>query len=110
MSGSNTNLSSVDFNDRVLSKSGMWLVYFTAEWCAPCRQLAPVLTALGKTYAGRLAIGEVQIDEHPELSSRFQIQSAPTLVLFREGVAVDRRMGASPKPVLAAWIDKALAG
>jgi thioredoxin 1 len=109
MSGLNTNLSSVDFNDRVLARPGVWLVDFTATWCPPCRQLAPVLTALGESYAGRVAIAEIDVDDESELSARFQVQSAPTLMLFRDGVVIERRVGASSRQALSAWIDKALA-
>jgi len=109
MSGSKTQLSTQDFSDRALSKPGVWLIDFTATWCPPCRQLAPVLAALSETYAGRVGFAEVDVDEQAELAARFQVQSAPTMVLFRDGAVVDRRIGASSRQVIGAWIDKALA-
>ncbi len=103
------SLTGADFNDRALSRSGTWLVEFTAKWCPPCRQLEPVLAMLGESYAGRIRIGAVDVDEQSELSARFQVQSAPTLFLFRDGRIVDRRVGATSKAILSSWIDAGLA-
>jgi thioredoxin len=68
-----------------------------APWCGPCRALTPVIEALAKEAAGRYVVGKLNVDESPNVASRFQIQGIPTLLIFRNGKEVDRLVGAQPK-------------
>jgi thioredoxin 2 len=77
------------------------IVDLWAEWCAPCRFVAPILEELSREYAGRLKVVKVNVDENPALAQRFQAFSIPTLVVIRSGRVVDRIVGALPKSQLA---------
>ena len=72
------------------------LVDFWAEWCMPCRMLAPVIEQLGEQYAGRLSVAKVNVDEQPELAERYRIQSIPTVMLVSKGKAVHTESGLRP--------------
>jgi thioredoxin 1 len=73
---------------------------FWAEWCGPCRMIAPILRELSKDYQDRLKIVKINVDEEPDLASRFGIQSIPTLLFFKGGQVVKQQIGAVPRPVL----------
>jgi thioredoxin 2 len=85
------------------------IVDLWAPWCGPCRIVSPVLENLARTYAGRLKLVKVNVDEAQGLARRFQAQSIPTLLLMRDGQVVDRQIGAAPESALRRWIDGALA-
>jgi thioredoxin 1 len=73
---------------------------FWAEWCGPCRMIAPVLKQLAKDYKDKLKIAKINVDEEPDLASRYGIQSIPTLLFFKGGQLVKQQIGAVPRPVL----------
>ena len=73
---------------------------FWAEWCGPCRMIAPVLEALAKDYKDRLKVAKINVDEEPDLASRYGIQSIPTLLFFKGGEMVRQQIGAVPRAVL----------
>jgi thioredoxin 1 len=85
------------------------IVDFWAEWCAPCRALAPVMARLAEEYAGRVTIAKLDVDANPEAAMRFRVQSIPALVYFRKGIVVDRSVGALPYSVLRAKVEQLLA-
>jgi thioredoxin 2 len=85
------------------------VVDFWAEWCGPCRMIAPVLQDLAARHAGRLKVVKVDVDANPGLAQRFQAQSIPLLVALREGREVDRIVGALPRPALEARLTPLLA-
>jgi thioredoxin 1 len=84
------------------------LVDFWAEWCGPCRMIAPVLEELAGEYKNRLTIGKVNVDESRQAATRFGIRSIPTLLLLRDGVRVDQIVGAHPKATIKAKVDQFL--
>lgn len=84
------------------------LVDFWAEWCGPCRAIAPILDELAAEYEGKIKIVKVNVDESPDLAGQFSVRSIPTLLLFKGGEVIDQSVGAQSKPALAARIDKAI--
>lgn len=92
--------------DRAVAGPTAVLVDLWAPWCGPCRVMAPVLAQLAAERAGRLKVVKVDVDEHPAISQRFQVQGIPTLLLFRDGRLVDRQVGAAPADALRRWLDQ----
>lgn len=103
------HLSEQDFVQRNLRKPGVWVVDFGAAWCPPCRVVAPILRDLAASSEGRVQVGEVDADEETDLAARFQVGSLPTMLLFRDGQLLDRRIGSASRSTLSKWIDSALA-
>jgi thioredoxin 1 len=91
----------MDFRRRVLESKIPVLVDFFAEWCPPCRTMAPVLEELAREYAGRVKVVKVNVEEEPRLAGEYGIMSLPTLMMFRGGEMVDMVVGAQPKGVVA---------
>lgn len=89
--GSIKHLTDGNFEQEV--KSGVVLVDFHANWCGPCRMLAPVLEQVAKEIEGKAAIGKVDIDSEQKTATRFQITSVPTMILFKEGEEIGRLIG-----------------
>jgi thioredoxin 1 len=104
------HLGSESWEREVVGAKGPVLVDFWAPWCAPCRMVGPVIEELAGTYAGRVTVGKVNVDENPELAERYGIQSIPTLLLFANGQPVARQIGAVPKDRLVQALDAHLAG
>ena len=82
------------------------LVDFWAQWCAPCRAVAPILDELAEKYQGRFAVAKVNVDETPEIAAQFGILNIPTLIFFKGGQEVDRVVGVQPKSQLETKIQK----
>jgi thioredoxin 1 len=100
-----TNLSDTSFDEEIKSSDEPVLVDFWAEWCGPCKMIAPTLEEIGKDYAGRLKIAKVNVDDSPELARRFEVMSIPTLILFKGGEPAHRMIGAKGKGQLVQEID-----
>lgn len=81
------------------------LVDFWAQWCGPCRMVAPILEELDKEMAGKVVIAKLNIEENPTTPSQFGIRSIPTLLLFKKGEVVATEMGVHPKEALKAWLE-----
>lgn len=85
------------------------LVDFWAEWCGPCKMIAPVVEELATEYEGKAVIGKVDVDSNPEVSAKFGIRSIPTLLVFKGGEIVDKQIGAVPKGVLSQKLEAQIA-
>ena len=83
------------------------LVDFWATWCGPCRMLSPVVEEVSQAHADTLAVGKVNVDECPELAQQFGVMSIPTLILFKDGEIVDKRIGYQPKDELEEMLKQA---
>ena len=94
-----------DWNVEVLQSDQLVLVDFWAEWCPPCRKLAPVIDALADEFAGRVKVVKLNVDENPAVAGRYSIYSIPTLLLFRGGQVIDQHVGFRPKEELKAVLD-----
>ncbi len=94
--------------DEVLQKNTLLLVDFWAQWCGPCVMLAPVIDALATSYVGRVAIGKVDVDTNAQLSTRYQIKSIPTLLLFHQQKLVETLQGNQPQSSIAQILDRYL--
>ena len=101
-------LTEATFDETLATTDELLLVDFWAPWCGPCRALSPVLEALERDEAGRLRVAKVNVDEEPALAGRYQIQSIPTILFVKAGRVVDKVIGAVPRAMLDAKIQKAL--
>jgi thioredoxin 1 len=89
-------------------QTGVVLVDFWAEWCGPCRRIAPIVEELAGQYDGRATVGKLNVDENPNVPGRFMIRGIPTLLLFKNGQLADTLVGLAPKEDIAKMIDKHL--
>jgi thioredoxin 1 len=100
-----TTMTDATFDETVASAGEAVLVDFWAEWCGPCKAIAPILDELAAENEGKLVIGKLNVDENPDTARRFDVMSIPTLILFKDGQAQKRLVGAKGKGQLLAEID-----
>jgi thioredoxin 1 len=94
--------------DEVLRNHSLVLVDFWAEWCAPCRMIAPILEELAQEYEGKLLVAKLDVDENPKTAMRYRVMSIPTVILFKNGQPVEVLVGAQPKRNFQAKLEKHL--
>jgi thioredoxin 1 len=102
------HVSDATFDKEVLQSGTPVLVDYWAEWCGPCKMIAPVLEDLAKDYAGRLTVAKLDVDANPQTTNQFGIRGIPTLILFKGGKAHAQKVGAMSKAQLAQFVDAAL--
>jgi thioredoxin 1 len=105
-----TTLTDANFNSEVLKSNVPVLVDFWAEWCYPCKMIAPVVKEISSEYAGKLKVGKLDTDRNQTTAVQYGISGIPTLLLFKNGQVVDRIVGALTKHALKAKIDYYLTG
>jgi len=81
------------------------LVDFWAEWCGPCRMIAPIVEELSKEFDGKAVIGKLDVDSNPEVSTKYGIRNIPTILFFKDGEVVDKQVGAVPKNMLTSKLE-----
>lgn len=108
MSATVHHVSDSEFEDEVLNATAPVLVDYWAEWCGPCKMIAPVLDAIAAEYAGKLTIVKLNIDNNPLTPSKYGVRGIPTLMLFKNGEVEATKVGALSKSELAKFIDSNL--
>lgn len=100
------NVTDADFKEVVLNSSEPVLVDFWAEWCGPCKAIAPLLDELSTELAGKVKIVKLNVDENPGTMAQYGVRSIPTMILFKGGEAADMKVGAgTPKAALSKWLE-----
>ena len=101
-------VSDATFESEVLKSKGPVVVDFWAEWCGPCRMIAPALEEIAGSLGEKVKIVKLNVDENPQTAAKYNIQSIPTLMIFKNGEMASRQVGAAPKQKLEQWITAAV--
>jgi len=108
MSDNILHLKDADFDKQVIEAKGVALVDFWAEWCMPCKMLAPAVEAVARDYAGKAIFAKVEVDEAGETASRFNVMNIPTLIFFKDGKEASRAVGVVSKEEISRRLDALL--
>lgn len=100
MAASPIILSDTTFDEEINASTEPVLVDFWAEWCGPCKMIAPILDEIAEEQAGKLKVAKLNVDEAPAVAQRFEVMSIPTMIVFRDGKPAKRLVGAKPKAAL----------
>ena len=101
-------ITDATFQSEVLNSRGVVLLDCWAPWCGPCRMIGPIMEQLAAESNGRYRIAKLNVDENPQTASQFQIQSIPTMLIFKDGKLIDRLIGAQPKQAIVQRLNQAL--
>jgi thioredoxin 1 len=101
-------VTDANFDKDVLGSAEPVVVDFWAEWCGPCRMIAPALEEIAEELHGKVKIAKLNVDENPHTSIRYGVRSIPTLIMFKNGEPVSQQIGAAPKGRLSEWIKQAI--
>jgi thioredoxin len=105
---STTKVTDQSFEASVLRAPGPVLVDFWAEWCGPCKMIAPFLEDIAKEMDGKVTVAKVNIDENPQTPMKYNVHGIPTLILFKNGQVAATKIGAMPKSKLVEWVNSVL--
>ena len=94
--------------DKALGEGKLMMVDFWADWCGPCRMLAPVIDQLAERYEGKVVSGKVNVDDEQELAIRYGVMSIPTVIFFKDGTEIDRKVGVMPGDAFVQTLEKNL--
>ena len=108
MSENTVAVTDETFEADVLKATGPVLVDFWAEWCGPCKMIAPALEEIGAEFAGRVTVAKVNIDENPTVPNTYGVRGIPTLIMFKDGKPAATQVGALPKSALKQWVAGAI--
>ena len=105
---STTKITDASFDNDVLKASGPVLVDFWAEWCGPCKQIAPALDQIASELGSKLTVAKLNIDENPSTPGRYGVRGIPTLMIFKDGKVAATKVGALPKQRILEWINSSI--
>ncbi len=108
ISATTTTISDASFDSDVLKSGKPVLVDFWAEWCGPCKSIAPALEELAANMAGKLTVAKLNIDHNPKTPKNYGVRGIPTLMLFKDGQLAGTRVGALPKSKLIEWVESVI--
>ncbi|MBM3569869.1 MAG: thioredoxin TrxA [Alphaproteobacteria bacterium] len=108
MGANTTAITDSSFEKDVLKAAGPVLVDFWAEWCGPCKMIAPALEDIAKEMAGKVTVAKLNIDDNPVTPTKFGVRGIPTLILFKNGQVAATKVGAAPKGKLVEWLQGAI--
>ncbi len=103
-----TSVGDSDFDAQVLQSGKPVLVDFWAEWCGPCKMIGPSLEEISEELGDNVTIMKLNIDDHPDTPAKYGVRGIPTMILFKDGVVADTKVGAAPKAQLKSWLEAAL--
>ena len=106
MNGSVVHVTESNFEEEVVNSDVPVLVDFWAEWCGPCKMIAPILDEIAKEYGEKLKVCKIDVDSNPEIAPKFGIRGIPTLIMFKDGNAESTKVGAVSKSQLVEFVDE----